>query len=391
MDAVRAGDMKFKLPLPWNLLRRNQSNAVAFSELEEPIRAELFSPERLEQHGESLALAQRVNTTPGKGSPLLPRIFDNGRVLLESYRAIAQAIREERAITPAAEWLVDNFHIVDEQLREIRDHLPPGFYRELPKLAEKHLAGYPRVLGIAWAFVAHTDSRFDIEALRRFVRAYQRVQPLQIGELWAVAIALRIVLVENLRRLAERICRARLDRQRADALANGLLGLSGRPAAEAATALARLDRSALPRSFTVQLVQRLREQDPAVVPALHWLDQQLAAQGTTTEEIVRREHEALAAMNVTVRNVITSMRLMSALDWKDFFESVSLVDEILRSKTDFLDMDFATRDRYRHAIEQLARRSGHTEIEVAQRAVARTEIPAADDPTGRRRDPGYYL
>ena len=152
-----------------NPLRKNHSEAVALSALEEPIRAELFSAERLEQHAESLAAAQRVTTTPRKGRPLLPRVLDNGRVLLESYRAIAQAIREERAITPAAEWLVDNYHIVDEQLREIRDDLPPGFYRELPKLAEGHLQGYPRVYGLAWAFVAHTDSRFDPETLRRFV------------------------------------------------------------------------------------------------------------------------------------------------------------------------------------------------------------------------------
>ena len=140
-----------------------------------------------------------------KVGPLLPRVLDNGRVLLESYRSIAQAIRDERAITPAAEWLVDNYHIVDEQLREIHDDLPSGYYRELPKLAEGPLRGYPRVYGLAWAFVAHTDSRFDPEMLRRFVRAYQRVQPLTIGELWAVAITLRVVLVENLRRLAERI------------------------------------------------------------------------------------------------------------------------------------------------------------------------------------------
>ena len=378
-------------PFLQELVDRASSPRAAFTDSDEPIRAELFSIERLEQHAESLAAAQRVTADPGHGRPLAPRIRDNARALLESYRSLAQAIREERVVSPAAEWLVDNFHIVDEQVREIRDHLPSGFYRELPKLAEGHLAGYPRVLGIAWAFVAHTDSRFDIEALGRFVRAYQRVQPLQIGELWAVAITLRIVLVENLRRLAERICHAREDRQRADALANGLLGLGGRPVSEAAATLGRLDRSSLPRSFTVQLVQRLREQDPAVVPALHWLDELLAAQGMTTEEIVREEHEAQAAMNVTVRNVITSMRLMSALDWKDFFESVSLVDEILHTKTAFLDMDFATRDRYRHAIEQLARRSGHTEIDVAKRAVARTEIPAADDPTGRRRDPGYHL
>jgi cyclic beta-1,2-glucan synthetase len=152
--------------------------------LEEPIRAELFGIERLEQHAESLAVAQRVMGESGKARPLLSRVQDNGRVLREAYRLIATAVREERAIIPAAEWLVDNFHVVDEQLREIRDDLPAGFYRELPKLAEGPLAGYPRVYGIAWAFVAHTDSRFDPETLRRFVRAYQRVQPLSIGDFW---------------------------------------------------------------------------------------------------------------------------------------------------------------------------------------------------------------
>src|SRR4030067_833435 len=85
---------------------------------------------------------------------------------------------------------------------------PASFYRELPKLADGPLAGYPRVYGIAWAFVAHTDSRFDPETLRRFVQAYQRVQPLTIGELWAVAITLRVVLVENLGRPAEAVVRA---------------------------------------------------------------------------------------------------------------------------------------------------------------------------------------
>src|SRR4030095_2369366 len=125
---------------------------------EDPIRAELFGIERLEQHAESLAAAQAVMRGGGRGRVFLQPVEQNGRVLRESYRVIANAIREERAITPAAEWLVDNFHVVDEQLREIRDDLPPGFYRELPKLSEGPLVGYPRVYGIAWAFVAHTDS-----------------------------------------------------------------------------------------------------------------------------------------------------------------------------------------------------------------------------------------
>ena len=365
------------------------SRLIAADAFEPPIRAELFGLERLEQHAESLAAAQQILTRSSRGRRLLARVEDNGRVLRESYRVIANAIRQERAITPAAEWLVDNFHVVDEQLREIRDDLPPGFYRELPKLAGGPLAGYPRVYGIAWAFVAHTDSRFDPEALRRFVHAYQRVQPLTIGELWAVAITLRVVLVENLRRLAESIVRARAARQAADTLADELLGVGDDGAVmPAARGLSQFERAPLVTAFAVQLVQRLRDQDRAVTPALRWLDQRLEAQGTTSDDIVRVEHQRQAAMNVTVRNVILSMSLMSALDWTEFFEAVSLVDGVLRVRPNHAAMDFATRDAYRHAVEEIARGSGRSEMDVAGRAIARAGGGGEDD---RRRDPGFHL
>src|SRR5580700_8810358 len=368
-----------------------------FTEPEETIRAELFSVERLEQHAESLAAAQLVVTDPEEGRPLIPRVLENGRVLLEYYRATARAIQHEQAITPAAEWFVDNFYIVEEQLREIRDDLPPGFYRKLPKLASGHLEGFPRVFGVAWAFVAHNDSRFDPEVLRRFVSAYQRVQPLTIGELWAVAITLRIVLVENLRRVAERIVRSRNARVEADILADRVLGAAGQTAVSPAAVLRRFENKPLERSFAVQLVQRLRDLDPKVGPILVWLDERLAAQGTTADEIVRAEHQEQAAMSVTVRNIITSMRLTSSFDWEGFFESVSLVDEVLRSGSNFGDMDFVTRDYYRHAIEDLSRGSSHSEIEVAQRAVQRAKHARAElhsdghPPDERKADPGYYL
>ena len=172
---------------------------------EEAIREELFSVERLEQHAESLAAAQPVSSQSERGRPLAQRVRDDDEALLEAYRVIAVAIKDKRPITPAAEWLIDNFHLAEDQIREIHTDLPPNYYRQLPKLAEGPFKGYPRIFEIAWAFVAHTDSRFEAEMLRRFVSAYQRVQPLTIGELWALAITIRIVLVENLRRLADLI------------------------------------------------------------------------------------------------------------------------------------------------------------------------------------------
>jgi cyclic beta-1,2-glucan synthetase len=371
---------------------------VAMSpELEEPIRAELFGVERLEQHAVSLAAAQTVTNDARMGRLLTPRVLDNGRILVESYRAIACAIRDEKAITPAAEWFVDNFHIVDEQLREIIDDLPPGYYRQLPKLASGHLQNYPRVFGVAWAFVAHTDSRFDPDMLRRFVVAYQHVQPLTIGELWAVAISLRVVLVENLRRLAERIVHSRRARLEADELADSLLGSGALAPESPATALSRFEHSPLDPAFAVQLVQRLRDLDPKVRPVLLWLDERLAAQGTTADDLVHAEHQQQAAMSITVRNIITSMRLTSAFDWSDFFESVSPVDTILRTDSRYAEMDFVTRDTYRHAIEDLSRGTGFSEIDVATRVMDRARLagtePHANEQPERDRhtEPGYYL
>ncbi len=353
----------------------------------ELIRAELFSAERLEQHGESLAAAQSVSKRTLGTRALAPRLRDNSRVLLAAHRAIAKAIAEGRAITPAAEWLVDNYHVVEEQIRQINEDLPPGYYRQLPKLAVGPLAGYPRVFGIAWAFVAHTDSRFDAPLLCRFVRAYQRVQPLEIGELWAVAITLRIVLVENLRRAAERIAHRRAARQQADGLADRLLGLNVSVIEPLSAVLRAWDRVPLSTTFAVQLLHRLRDQDPRITPAITWLEGRLSAQGTTADAIVRDEHQRQAASNVTVRNVITSMRSISAIDWADLFESVSLVDSVLRAGSDFAQLDFPTRDRYRRAIEELARGSKHSEPEIARRAVSTANRAAG----ARERDPGYLL
>ena len=361
---------------------------------DEILRAELFSMERLEQHAASLAAAQQVTERPPPRQSLHARLRDNESVLLAAYRAIAAAAGEGRPISPAAEWLLDNYHLVEEQIREIRQDLPPSFYRVLPKLGNGPFEGYPRVLGVAWAFVAHTDSRFDPESLRSFVRAYQRVQPLTIGELWAVAITLRIVLVENLRRAAARIVSSRAARQEADALADRLLGVNGYTAEPDALLRRDADRESFSPAFTVQLLQRLRDQDPRVTPALHWLEELLAAQGTTSDEIVRDEQQRQGASNVTVRNLITSMRLLSDVDWPEFFESVSLVDDLLRSGSAFAELDFPTRNLYRRAIERFARGSKLTELEIAAAALAAAnESDATDDRHAgcRRTDPGYYL
>ncbi|MEP6823589.1 MAG: glycosyl transferase, partial [Ramlibacter sp.] len=357
-----------------------------------PVRQELFGIERLEQHAESLAAAQPVSVRPPAVLSLHRRLDDNAAVLLAAYRGSAAALEMGHSVVPAAEWLLDNYHLVEEQIREIRDDLPPGFYRQLPKLASGPFAGYPRVFGLAWAFVAHTDSHLDPEILRRFIAAYQRVQPLTIGELWAVAITLRIVLIENLRRLADQMTAGRADRADAHALAHRLLAPGAAHSALEADIAGR-DPGPLSEPFAAQLAKRLRDQDPKTTPALGWLEERLRQQGSSIDEVVQHALQRQGASNVTVRNVITSMRLISDIDWAELFESVSLVDERLRAGSNFAAMEFPTRNLYRSAIEQLARGCPLSELDVAREALrlARAAAASGDAQAERIGDPGYHL
>lgn len=356
-----------------------------------PIREELFSVERLEAHARSLALAQPVAARPAAGRPLARRLADNERLLIHAYRDTSAALENGSAVTPAAQWIFDNFHLIEKQVREIRRDLPASYYRQLPKLISGPFAGYPRVFGIVWGFVAHTDSLFDPETMERYVRAYQGVQPLTIGELWAVAITLRVILVENLRRIGERIVASRTARHAADALAERWLDAVARSSEPPMTLLADASRGPLAEAFAAQLLHRLRDRDGAVGPALTWLDERLAAQGTSADEAVRTEHDRQVAATLSVRNIITSLRLISEVDWTDLVERMSLVDDVMGSVGPFRQMDFPTRNRYRTAVEDLARGAGRSELEVAHAAKAAAVKAASPNSEPRRTDIGYHL
>ena len=352
-----------------------------------PIRSDLFGIERLEHHAISLAAAQTVAIgRPVAVTSLIGRVKDNAKTLLAAYRSGAQALDAGRPITPAAEWLLDNFHIVEQQLRQIEDDLPSGYYRHLPKLVDGPFAGYPRVLGLAWAYAAHTDSLLAEISLLRYVQAYQTVQPLTIGELWAVAITLRIVLIENMRRLAVQITEAARLRRAADALVDQILaaGVSG---VSAHAVLARLDGVELAEIMAAQIAKRLRGIDPAETPLAGWLDDRLRQMDLTVEIVVTNAMARQGASNVTMRNIVTSMRRLSEMDWADFFEAASLVDARLRTVPGYSDMDFATRNSYRGTIETLSRYSSHDETAVTEAALAMTM--AGETPLTR--DPGFAL
>jgi len=353
---------------------------------EPPLRAELFSVEQLKQHGKALAAEHRIRFGQ-RSNVLLSRLDDNEDQLRDFNRA-SVAVESKRQITPAAEWLLDNAYLVEEQIQTARRHLPRNYSRELPSLADGRSVGLPRVYDIVLELISHVDAQVDAGSLSAFVDAYQSAGPLRLGELWAVPIMLRLGLIENLRRITTRLALARGDRNLADTWVDRLQDMAETQPSNLVVVVADMAESDPPltSSFVAEFCQRLSRQTPVLHLARGWLEQRLVAQGLSMEQLIHQEGQNQAADQVSVSHTIASLRFLTAMNWKEFVESLSAVEHTLRTDPSgvYGRMDFPTRDVYRHAVEWLARHSGRTETEIAQEVVGLAEAAAAEKGSGDR-------
>ncbi|MCK4314401.1 MAG: hypothetical protein KAX24_01390 [Anaerolineae bacterium] len=288
-----------------------------------------------------LAEGHAVSRHPRRRPPLLDRLRGQEALLHDAYRRFAEASEVQLALSYAAEWLLDNFYTVRQALRQVREDMPPGYYRRLPKLTTSPLEGYPRIYAITQEIIECHEEHLNLDQVRLFIQAYQHVTPLTMGELWALPTMLRLGILENL----------------------------------------------------TQAIALVTELPPPPGPSLPSPDEH-------RPEPAKGLAEGLADETV-VANCIISLRLLAAQDWKVFFESVSRVDQVLsRDPANvYARMDFDTRDRYRGVIEELAQAMGRTGQDQKQdeEEIARETIRLAEEARrSEARSPrtthiGYYL
>ncbi len=345
---------------------------------------ELLSVELLEEHARRLAaLLSIAPDGRGQGRAHLRRLKEHMRSLREVYTALAEDARQE-AVSPAAEWLLDNFHVIAAAARDIQHDLPPSFFARLPRVAADEFAGQPRIYALALELIGSSAGRIEAQRLQRFIGALQSITPLTIGELWAWPSVLKLALIDHLRERSEAMAEARLHRVAADRLASALEDSASKDP----------DWPEAPHpAFVTRLLRRSRALG-AVATALHRrLDAALSLRGETMEDAIRADGQQQAAAQAAVANLITSLRFIGTFDWSEFFESVSLVEQVLRRDPAgvYGRMDFRSRDRYRHAVEELARPTGDAQLLLALKTVERArqvQVRAPDDPAAHV---GYHL
>ena len=381
MKAAVLDNLKTLSPYARQILANNSSGP------EPLIGAELFGIQRFEEHGHSLAQAQLVRSSKNWGDSLsfFPRVQENIVALRQSYDYIATISKNGQYVTPAAQWLLDNFHLVEAQLQQINEGLPRNYYADLPKLAVKPLEGLPRVYGIAWAYVAHTDSVLEPTLFTAFLKSYQEVNQLTLGELWALPTTLRVVLLENLRRVADHIAEGKAAREVAHAVwdAQGEL-----PENDLNALLDGMRMRGLERGFLTQLWQRIPDQQSDSTTLLaHWINLHCE----NGQALIADGQSAQVSTNLTISNIISSLRLIGQVDWNELIEPISSALKVLRQLPSFAMESEGTRQQITQALEKVARDVGQTELAVAQAVVEKARRGVMPSANSGQDTAGYYV
>jgi cellobiose phosphorylase len=323
-------------------------------------------------------------------------LAENERVLIAAHEVVTAAATSGQRIAPAEDWLLDNFYLIEQQINLARRHLPRDYSRELPRLLNGPSAGFPRIYDLALELISHMDGRVDSQNTTQFIAAYQSVEPLRLGEFWAFPIMLQLGLLENLRRVGLRIARRREERNTAISWAARMLKTAEEHPQRLISLLADFANDDVPLTavFVEEFYDRLEAGGPPLSFVQTWVEQKLLDQGVTAAQLSAAADRMAASNQISIANSISSLRFIGIMDWRDFVESLSAVERTLAKDPAGMHnmQDFATRDRYRHVIEDLAKASSCSELEVARTAIVLAQTAAEQfGDSDRRAHVGYYL
>jgi len=329
-----------------------------------------LSPTQVLEHSRRHAREQKVDLKPQRPAELMKRLKKSRRWVRQVCADLTAASRLEQKATPAADWILDNEYILEGNIRDVLLNLPERFYQQLPTLASDPYQGLPCIYSLAKNLVSHTDQRLDMANILAFIEAYQTVRTLTIGELWAIPQMLRIALIESIRSLAITALADLRERQLADFWANRLIAANRRDSKQLFAILAELAKAEPCPSpyFAAQLTGLLYDEEDALSPVQSWLERTLKNQ---LYELNLREQNRQTKEQLSCGNAFTSLRQLALLDWRTIFEKLSRVELLLCRDPSgvYQKMDFATRDRCRRVIEELALAAGQSEEQVAERVV----------------------
>ncbi|WP_340103706.1 GH36-type glycosyl hydrolase domain-containing protein [Rhodohalobacter sp. 8-1] len=316
--------------------------------------------------------------------PVSPVLKESRKILEESYRELSKLAKSNKEISPAAEWLIDNFYIIQEQIVQVGVDFPKEYQKSLPLFKNGEFRGLPKVYELVLNLLNHTDNVVDLDVFAEYIKKYQEKRTLMMGELWAIPIMVRLILIEKLSQKASGI----LARKRVRDEVNNLLKELDEESQEEPGVFSSVvskwlkdKRDSKEPQYLVEIYNQLQNSGRLWDEQKRWLVFRFRRYDMTLEEAMKIEAQKQSRLQVSIQNAVHSLRKSSESDWSDFVEQNSVVEKILclDSAGVYSDIDFQSRDSYRSVVERLSRRSGHSEKEVAEQVLEMVDRESKHD------------
>ncbi len=333
----------------------------------------------LKESAANLAEIHSVSASSKKIRPVKPILEDSRKILVNAYRVLSGLAKQNKDLSTAAEWLIDNFYIIQEQIVQVNEDFPREFQRNIPALSSGEHEGLPRVFELTLNYLMHTDNLVDEEALIHYIQHYQQYETLQLGEIWAIPIMIRLLLIQNLSEKASRI----LDRKEIWRETNRLISKKvendihepGKLISSLSEWIEKYKNTDENVVALIELYNQLQQAGLLQEEQKRWFKYRFKQLDLSIDDAIRTDAQRQSRLQVSIQNAVVTLRESSETNWSDFVEECSIVDQILRLDPygAYPKMDFETRDRYRRVVERLSRYSNHSETDVAEQALILAE------------------
>lgn len=391
--AFEIGLVVLFISLSWFVIANIRKNRAVY------YRDASLTVEELEDHARKMSLEHSVSPRGNTINWPMNRMNDNYNYILDVYKELNDDAMQKRTVPPAAEWLLDNFYVLEEQVKSIRRDLTKRNYNSLPVLKKGQFKGYARIFAIATELVSHIDGQIEEGTLLKYLEAYQSHNILFEREIGIIPIMIRLALIEKARVICEKIKETQSQWNQANIIVEKWWNEDTVDLEKIKNQIDEIDE--VNSSFIEHLFYRLRRSGRSYSSILRYIDESLEKFGTTTEIIAQKEHNAQAVSTVSMGNCVMSLKYISGLNWVGLFESASFVEKILRQDPDgtYGLMDIESRNYYRNQIEEMAKSYGVSELHIAREAIglalksSMENKDAVDEGNKlkRRSHVGYYI
>ena len=350
------------------------------------IEGAILDEEQLKKHMEKIAIQHTLKSKSDKNTYPIPQMLTNYGLIKRTYNLLNEHIKLGINIHPAGEWILDNFYIVEESVRQIEKEITLKKYTNFVGIQNGKYTGFARIYVLANEIVAYTDNRITGENLEKYLQAYQTKKTLNMEEIWNIGIFLQIAIIENIREICETIYMSQMQKSRVEEIICKYFGEEKKKSRTVILPkIMLIENGQVKNAFIEYMSYRLKKMGSKAYAYLNILEDEVAKTGSDIYEVVKKEHFDIAVKKVSVGNCILTLKAISRINFFEIFEKINRVEDFLKQDPakQYEKMDSTTKSYYRNAIQEISKKTKISEIYIAKNK-AEDFFMIGKSPSGRK-------